>query len=584
MGLDRAATEAMLDRQLLAMRPWASPGRARFDLPGPNSRAGADSDALEAFARSFLGAGFRLAGGSSDPENIAEWYAAGLAAGTDPGSGEAWPTLVDTGQARVEAAAISLALHESRAQIWDRLDPAVQERVIAWLAPSATESYPDCNWLWFRSVTQAFLRSVGADHDQAGIDETIEHTDRWYLGDGWYTDGDRWGITRNVDWYSPWVMSLFSLWYCRISAGEPGIDGLLARYRERLALMLPRLQHLYGADGAPLFQGRSLVYRAATAGALWLGPLFDVDTVAPGRIRELATSTLDHFDRHGAHDENGLLTLGWLGAFPQMRQHYSGPGSPYWASLGFAGLALPAGHEVWTAPDPGAPTGVETVLEPAGWLVSGRADDGIVVVVNHGSDHHAAEGTEDVLYSRLGYSTVTAPAEGSPVGDQQVVLLGAAGPVSVRHPLHLAGSGPGWFASTWGDDRVQLWAASTSRDGYEVRVVRCSGELEGLDLAVSGWAVPSVPDRYARRVRVGLDDLSGGRDRHQGPVADSVFGSGSTVEWVQGPASAQPVVTGIWLAADDAIAPTGPASITVSAEAVEVVWSDQDVVRIPLDA
>ncbi|MEK8106342.1 hypothetical protein NKG94_16115 [Micromonospora sp. M12] len=46
-----------------------------------------------------------------------------------------------------------------------------------------------------------------------------------------------------------------------------------------------------------------------------------------------------------------------------------------------------------------------------GWLVSGTCADGIVRVVNHGTDH-AVEGatvSDSPLYARLGYSTATTP-------------------------------------------------------------------------------------------------------------------------------------------------------------------------------
>jgi hypothetical protein len=81
------------DRSLLALRRWATPGRARFDLPGPASGSGPVSDGLEAFARSFLAVGFRLAAADADSHDHAGWYAGGLAAGTDPYSPERGPSL-----------------------------------------------------------------------------------------------------------------------------------------------------------------------------------------------------------------------------------------------------------------------------------------------------------------------------------------------------------------------------------------------------------------------------------------------------------------------------------------------------------
>ncbi|MFB6784268.1 DUF2264 domain-containing protein [Streptomyces sp. NPDC056352] len=67
---------------------WAgfrSPGDARYDLPGPNSRYGPDSDSLEGCTRSLLLVGFRIAGEKGrGPHHGLERYAERLSSGTDP--------------------------------------------------------------------------------------------------------------------------------------------------------------------------------------------------------------------------------------------------------------------------------------------------------------------------------------------------------------------------------------------------------------------------------------------------------------------------------------------------------------------
>src|SRR5690625_7483876 len=87
----RAELIELADRLLAAVRPFASPGHARLALPGTPGGYGSDVDELEAYARTFLLAGFRLAGEEGrDPVGYAEWYARGLVAGTDPHSSERW--------------------------------------------------------------------------------------------------------------------------------------------------------------------------------------------------------------------------------------------------------------------------------------------------------------------------------------------------------------------------------------------------------------------------------------------------------------------------------------------------------------
>lgn len=444
-GWTRAHWEAVADFTLAAVRKHASPRHALIDLPGPASRSGRHSDGLEGFARTFLAAGFRLVHGKDG--GLAQWYAEGIAAGVDPRSAERWPSLETVPQARVEAASIALALHETRALIWDALDDRVRQQVVEWLAQANGLRYPACNWVWFQNVTEAFLRSVGGPWSEEDIEGNIEATETWYVRDGWYTDGFAGGVdsrsARKFDWYAGWAMNLYPLWYCRMS-GESAPPELWARYRERLRAYLDGAQHLFAPNGSPLLQGRSLTYRFAAAAPFWAGALFGATPLRPGRTRRLASGTLRHFVEAGSWDEQGLQSIGWHRAFEPIRQPYSGPGSPYWSSKGFAGLVLPADHPVWTEPEEPLEVerrDVEVTLHAPGWLVSGTTSDGVIRVVNHGTDAHPDEtlGIDDPGYARHAYSTHASPGYGealwaAPV-DNHVALIDATGAVSHRRPL-----------------------------------------------------------------------------------------------------------------------------------------------------
>ena len=586
-GWTRAHHELVADRQLLALRPWASPGHARFELPGPSSQSGPASDGLEAFARSFLTAGFRLGGSSGDPHDHAGWYAAGLAAGTDPTAVDRWPRMCETRQARVEAAALVIGLHESRRWIWDRLDAGVQERVIDWLSEAlGGEGYGQNNWKWFANVTQAFLRSVGGPYAPAEIEENLAFLEDCYLGDGWYSDGRPDARAGNIDWYNAWVMHLFSLWYCRI-LGPDAPEGLLDRYRERLAAFLPQGIALFGADGAPLFQGRSLVYRFATTGALWAGPIFGVDAVPAGRVRRVGSAAFRYFVQHGAFDDHQLLTLGWHGRFEPMRQSYSGPGSPYWSGLGFAGLVLADDHPLWSDVETDAPEEDSTVAcAQPGWSLGGAG--GIVRVVNHRVDHSGAQpGVEDPQYCRLGYSSATAPVP-LPTGDQdravdnQVALRDASGRWSHRRPITAGavegGSGhsrhTAWFAD--GEDgwlpgpEIEVW--TVLRGCVEVRLVRVGAGDTSSTLVMSGFALPASEIELVSSVTPLLGDLAVGESTHN---LANPFGDRLLVPWVATIGAVRPgelygasVVLG--RRGDQHLVPIAE----VDGDTVEITWAD----------
>lgn len=199
---------------LLAVRPFASAGHARIDLPGRASTSGPDSDGLEAFARTFLLAAIRLRGDDgADPHGLAGWYAAGLRAG--PG---VWPRPDRLGQAKVEASSIALGLHLSRPWIWDRLAGADRDRLVDWLAAVVGQDYPPINWVWFQLVVEAFLREVGGPWSPGDVDRGLAVHESLYRGDGWYADGPE----RAYDHYNSWALQVFPLLWAEM-AGEPAM-------------------------------------------------------------------------------------------------------------------------------------------------------------------------------------------------------------------------------------------------------------------------------------------------------------------------------------------------------------------------
>lgn len=571
-GWTRGTWLALADTLLDGARPFASPGHARITPPGPAGGYGRDVDGLEGFARTFLLAGFRLAGErGADPTHLAEWYARGIATGTDPHAPDRWVRLDEHAQAKVEAASIALVLDLTRPWIWDRLAPRVQEQVVDYLAPAVGDpTYPRINWVWFRLVVQTFLRSVGGPWSADDVAEDLATHDTFTRPDGWLSDG----AERSYDHYVGWALHLYPTLWARM-AGAAALRAPEARRADAAALdrYLTDAVHLVGADGSPLLQGRSLVYRFAAAAPFWVGAMAEVPSLAPGLLRRAASGVVEHFVAAGAPDDRGLLPLGWHGSWPRLAQSYSGPGSPYWASKGLLGLALPADHPVWTATEEPLPVEQGDTLRAVrapGWVVAGTAADGVVRVANHGTDHAAegATGGDSPLYARIGYSTATAPllddAAWTDPLDGSVALVDGAGrathrtgfrllaarvddgevPVGVAvsraaaHRLvpdeHQVRHGSGLAGAA--EPAGTLLVASLVRGPWEVRAVRvedvedADGDAPGLRLRVGGWPVgadgrltSTVTVLLGEDARTGVAERSGASpldDRVRVPWAD----------------------------------------------------------------
>ncbi|MEU9343427.1 DUF2264 domain-containing protein [Streptomyces sp. NPDC048278] len=543
-GYTRAHWEAVADGLLGAAWCWATPGGALLDLPGRPSKSGVRSDGLEGYARTFLAAGFRVAGaGGKDPRGWLERYAAGLAAGTrTPGrdDAESWPSVLDhhvQGQPMVESASVALGLSLTRPWLWDRLDGDVQDRAEAWLRGALTHTPAPNNWYLFPFTVASFLESAGrGDETTARARErALDLMETWYRGDGWYADGDG----RAFDHYNGWALHLYPLLQAHLT-GDPV---LAQRFGPRLREHLEGFSLLFGADGAPIHFGRSLTYRFAATAAVGLGAVTGHTPVSPGASRRLISGSLRYFLDRGAVTDAGLLSLGWHGPHSATLQDYSGPASPYWASKAFVALLAPQDHPLWTATEEPAPSeGPDRVLAlPApGLLVQSTGSDGIVRLHNHGSDHvrpHEGESAaaDDALYGRQAYSTHTGPTSRANIADNHLSVE-VDGVASVRRRIRPLGAGQGdgwgWAASSHrpvfasGPPMVpglRVESVTVARGRHELRIHRVVGAPPGARVTLTGWAAEAV-----RSELTGLYGWSG-RDQVRAP-------EGTAYEpWVQVP-------------------------------------------------
>jgi hypothetical protein len=224
-GWTRAHWEALADGLLTAVEPYRSADGATIRLPGRASWS--DCDGLEGFARTFLIAAFRVAGGG--PAELLEPYRRGFVSG--PG---VWPAVADRFQPMVEAASLALGLWLTREQLWDTLGDAERERLGAYLATVFHHEPAPNNWWLFPVTVGGFLADVEVEEEaaRAAIERGLARIEDWYVGDGWYSDGDG----QNFDNYIGWAMHLYPGLWTRMAAATPGAqyDDRLKLYRERL--------------------------------------------------------------------------------------------------------------------------------------------------------------------------------------------------------------------------------------------------------------------------------------------------------------------------------------------------------------
>jgi len=391
--------EQALHALLNPLLPFFSEGRARVRLSGNAAHFDRIAADVEGFARPLWGLTPYAAGGGSFDHW--DYFREGIANGMDPDHPEFWGTVERTDQRMVEMAAIGFTLRMVPEKVWDPLPGRAKDNIATYLKSLRRYAYANNNWKFFRILVDMGLTRVGVDFDRTLTEQYLEELDGFYLGDGWYRDGN----VRRVDHYIPFAMHFYGLIYAKLA--EPG-DARADAYRERAALFAKDIRHWFDDDGGTLAFGRSLTYRFA-CGGFWGALAFaDVEALPWGEIKGHFMRHLRWWSRHPIADRDGVLSIGY--GYPNlfMSESYNSAGSPYWALKAFLPLALGADHPFWRAEEAEAGFDGEPVpLRHPGMVM--QHQKGNVVALSSGQQNHqmrhgAEKYAKFVYSSRYGFS------------------------------------------------------------------------------------------------------------------------------------------------------------------------------------
>ncbi|MDR2118366.1 MAG: DUF2264 domain-containing protein [Tannerellaceae bacterium] len=256
------------------------------------------------------------------------------------------------GQPLVDAAFIASSFLRAPRQLWEPLDSVTKRRYIAEFQQLRRIDPPYSNWLLFSATVETFLLSAGAPCDMYRIHSAIRKIEEWYVGDGWYADGEHFAF----DYYNSFVIQpmyvqvLNTLTEHRRLAQEKNRD-LAEQRMQRFGIILERMISPEGAF--PVF-GRSMTYRLGVFQPLALLALNEKlpDALPPGQVRAALTAVMKRmFAAEGNFNEAGFLQLGFAGHQPGLADSYTNSGSLYLTSEIFLPLGLPADHPFWTSPE-----------------------------------------------------------------------------------------------------------------------------------------------------------------------------------------------------------------------------------------
>ena len=313
---------------------------------------------LEAFGRLMDGLAPWLALPDDDTEEgqmrrqLREWALKSLANAVDPASPD-YLLWREEGQTLVDAAFLAEGLLRAYDALWVPLDDVTKSRYIEEFTQLRRVDPPYTNWLLFSATTELMLLKAGAPCDRFRINTALRKIDEWYVGDGWYSDGQQFAF----DYYNSYVIQPMYLECLETVARPPfswsgyrGKTDVALRRMQKYAIILERFISPEGTF--PAF-GRSIPYRMAAMQPLamlaWRRQL--PAELSGGQVRAALTAVMKRMfdDKYENFNEKDYLTLGFVGRQQGVTDSYTNNGILYLTSLVFLPLGLPADDPFWTS-------------------------------------------------------------------------------------------------------------------------------------------------------------------------------------------------------------------------------------------
>lgn len=290
-------------------------------------------------------------------KQLREWALKSYAQSVDPESKD-YMLWRKEGQPLVDAAYIAESFLRGYDALWVPLDDLTKQRYIAEFQQLRRVDPPYTNWLLFSSTVECFLKKAGAQTDYYRITSALRKVDEWYVGDGWYSDGEDFAF----DYYNSFVIHPMYVECLEVmtNGGKQNIwnvkGGNFPNALKRMQRFGMILERFVSPEGTfPVF-GRSITYRTGVLQPLALLSLrgWLPKELPAGQVRAAMTAVIQRmFGDNRNFNAEGYLTLGFNGSQPNISDWYTNNGSLYLASLAFLPLGLPADAPFWTdAPQP----------------------------------------------------------------------------------------------------------------------------------------------------------------------------------------------------------------------------------------
>lgn len=314
---------------------------------------------LECFGRTIAGAAPWLALEGSGPDQadrlkLREQAIQAYEHSVNPKSADYLNWDLGQGQMLVDSAYYTQAMLRAPV-LWQAQSKKTQKRIVEVIKSLRDVAPPYTNWLLFAAMNEAFLMQVGEKYDPIRLDLAIRKFQEWYMGDGWFADGEHFAF----DYYNSYVIHPMMLDILEVMVNKEAyfwhgdIKDVHATQLKRSQRFAEHLERLISPTGTYPPIGRSLTYRTTA-----FQPLAQLalkhqlpETLPPGQVRAALRAVHEAiFNNPSNFTSDGFLQIGFAGADPNLGDWYSNNGSMYITTASFLPLGLPPTDAFWTSP------------------------------------------------------------------------------------------------------------------------------------------------------------------------------------------------------------------------------------------
>lgn len=354
-----------------------------------------DIQQLEALLRPMWGVIPAYFSGNRDPQVVR--YLSMLQQRID--TNDLPPITTHNRQIAVELGVVAYALGVYQADFLSLFTAAGQDNLVAWLNQVNQIEFPAGNWYFFLTLVNAALKKNHLLYSKARLRTALKTINGFYVGNGWYTDGNN----HQMDYYVSFAFHFYGMLYARMFD-----DDNAQNFRRRALVFADQFQYWFDERGRSLPFGRSLTYRFAHV-SFWsqmiVSGLYQESHLSLGQIKGILMRNFQFWQRQPIITPHGhQLSVGYGYAQQLMSEDYNAQGSPMWAFKSFVLFELPDTNAFWKADVEALDKQAQISQPESGFLISTSPDQSTVLsVTQYAGNPQLYRGTEK--YSKLAYST-----------------------------------------------------------------------------------------------------------------------------------------------------------------------------------